>query len=70
MSTKQCASIVGSSYIFELHRSINSRWAVFGLCHYCTRIQRTVFSEPLTAACHWSLSSAQWIQSTHRIQLQ
>jgi hypothetical protein len=30
------AIIVGCiCYFFELNRSINSKWAIFGLCHYC-----------------------------------
>ena len=34
--TPLSSSIVGySSYIFQLNRCINSKWAVFGLCRYC-----------------------------------
>jgi hypothetical protein len=36
VSTDKCAGIVVCScHIFEISRSINSKWANFGLCHYC-----------------------------------
>jgi len=31
---KYCA-LVGTPYIFELSRIVNSKWAICGLCHYC-----------------------------------
>ena len=36
VSTKRCAGNVGCSCpIFELNCGINSKWAIFELCHFC-----------------------------------
>jgi len=31
------------SYVSDVNRSINSKWAIFGLCHYC--IQWAILSK-------------------------
>ena len=35
VSNNKCASIVACSCIFQLNRSINSKWAICWLCLYC-----------------------------------
>jgi len=33
------AIIVGCiCYVFELNRNMNSKWEIFGLCHYCIQL--------------------------------
>jgi len=53
------ASIVGRSYIFELNRSITTKWAIFGSCHIC--IQWAVWLITLCPSGAGIAQSVWWI---------
>ena len=42
-----------SCYIFEVNCSINSKWAIFGLCHYCIQQMICVCTVPSCAHFGW-----------------